>query len=121
MAEDKKVSASQAASEAKSTVEATNTDVEKATAEAAKRVPGKERFVTVDAVLANDEHYANIREAQAQTNGIDYDPKTDPENVEYVAPEVAPVASLNQNNLKHPASDEYVDPHMSKNYLGQPL
>lgn len=117
-------SAGEASKEAQKTVKETNQDVENASKEAASRLKGKRReaFNTTDAVLASDEkHYRNIREAQAQTGGDKYDEKNDPE----VHPEVndldSPTPSQSQNNLKHPAISEYTDPHMAKNYLGQPI
>lgn len=117
----KVVAPSQVANEAKQTVDATNKDVDKAGQEAANRLKGqsKERFNVTDAVLgSDDQHSVNVKKAQAQSFGEDYDPKTDPE----VTPtELSPAPSQNQNNLKHPAGEEWVDPHASKNYLGQPL
>jgi hypothetical protein len=126
MADDKKnvKSAGEASSENQEQVEQTNQDVEQASKEAAKRLEGKTRegFNTTDAVLGADEdHYKNVREAQAASFGEEYDEKNDPElhpEINYL--DVA-TPSQSQNNLKHPAIAEYTDPHMSKNYLGQPI
>lgn len=120
MADEKKVeSASKVADENKSLVEDTNASVEKATAQA---TGDNSRVVQVDAILGADEKHGDlVRTAQAASFGEEYDPKNDPESASFEPKAEAPVASLNQNNLKHPTSDEYNDPFMSKNYLGQPL
>jgi hypothetical protein len=125
MADDKKdvKSAGEASSENQEQVEQTNQDVEQASKEAATRLKGKtrERFNATDAVLADGEHYKNVRQAQAASFGETYDEKNDPEvNPELRTLDVA-TPSQSQNNLKHPAIAEYTDPHMSKNYLGQPI
>lgn len=107
------------ANEAGALVDATNSGVDKAGAEAASRLKGQraESVNTTDAVLGEDEkHGIAVKTAQAASFGETYDPKSDPENV---AETLVPVQSQNQNNLKHPAGDEFTNPHASKNYLGQ--
>lgn len=124
MADDKAQSASQAGKESAQATEATNKNVEQASKEAADTIKGqtKERFNTTDARLAeSDTHFTDVRRNQAESVGEVYDPKTDPEvnpeinTLDYATP------SQSQNNLKHPADPAYTDPHMSKNYLGQPI
>lgn len=68
----------------------------------------KESFNRTDALLGADEQHAKlVKEAQSQSTGDN--------------PVVVVAPSQNQNNRKHPVADEYSDPHMAKNYLGQPL
>jgi hypothetical protein len=115
----KVVSPEQQAKENAALVEATNSTVEKAGAEAASRLEGqsKERFNVTDAILgADDDHSVNVKRAQAATFGEEYDPKTDPEL--NPAP-LVPNASQNQNNAKHPADAIANDPLSARNYLGQ--
>jgi len=128
MADDKKKveSASRVGKEDAKHVEAINSSVDSATQKVADQGgdqgTANQRFVAVDAVLGQDEKHGDlVRTAQAATMGEEYDPKNDPESASYEPTPEAPVRSLNQNNLKHPASEEYADPYMSKNYLGQPI
>lgn len=106
------------ANENQDLVQATNSDVDKAGEEAAKRITGsREAFNVTDAILGESEdHGINVKRAQAASFGEEYDPKTDPEL--NPAP-LVPAASQNQNNLKHPEGDDFVNPHASRNYLGQ--
>lgn len=118
------VAPSEAKNEAKKLVGATNSDVEKAGNEAATRLEGQRReaFNVTDATLATDEHYKNVRRAQAATAGEDYDPKTDPELTSGGARgTITPAPSQNQNNLIHPNDDVIAHPHGSRNYLGQKI
>lgn len=115
------VAPSEVASENADLVQATNSDIDKAGEEAATRLEGqtRESFNITDAVLgADEEHGVNVKKAQAASFGEEYDPKSDPEL--NPAP-ISPVASQNQNNLKHPEAPEFTDPHASKSYLGQPI
>ena len=118
------VAPGEVADKAVENVKATNADVEKAGAEAAERLKGvsKERFNVTDAILGgeegDDEHYHNVRRAQASSFGEEYDPESDPE---LTPREISPAPSQNQNNLKHPEDPISNDPHTSRNYLGQIL
>lgn len=118
---DKVKSADEAQKEAQKVTKESNSQIEAAAKKAAtirerqlKDVPEdagpksfKESFNTTDAVLGADEQHAKtIKEAQSQS--LD-------DTFQVVTP------SLNQNNLKHPEEDAYTDPHMSKNYQGQPI
>lgn len=117
----KVVSASDKAKDNANLVETTNKDVEQAADEAATRLKGQRResFNVTDSVLGEDEeHGVNVKRAQAASFGEEYDPKSDPEAVII---EITPVASQNQNNLKHPSASEFTDPHAAKTYLGHPL
>lgn len=102
-------------------VQATNSNIDKAGEEATSRLKGsrKEAANTVDSILgADDQHGIDVKTSQAASFGEEYDPKTDPE--ENPAP-VTPAPSQNQNNLKHPDSEEDNDPQTSRNYLGQKI
>lgn len=122
---DKKVDVQSPDDAQKASTEVTsqiNDSVEKAAAEVAKDrnaelkdLPEdagpkakKESFNRTDALLGADEDHAKlVKEAQSQSVGDN--------------PVVVVAPSQNQNNRKHPVADEYSDPHMAKNYLGQPL
>lgn len=117
--EQKVQSPKEVAQEGSANVKATNQGVDKAGEEAAKRVEGQgsEAANTIDSILGADEkHGENVKKAQAATNGVEYDPDTDPE---LNPPAVTPAPSQNQNNLKHDDSVEANDPNASRNYLGQ--
>lgn len=105
-----------------------NTSIDKATTEAAKvreaqtkDLPAdagpksfKESFNVTDATLGqNDTHGELVKEAQAQSLGLDKDGKD--------VVTVTPTPSQNQNNLKHPESQDFTDPMRAQNYLGQPI
>lgn len=122
MADQKVVAPKEVTEDATKEVKQSNQEVEKAGAEAAKRLDKsdnrngqgavKERFNVTDAVLGEDEqHGETVKEAQARTNGTEYK-KEEPV-------EVTPAPSQNQNNLKHPEDKVANDPHASRNYLGQ--
>ena len=116
-------SAAEYGKESAKDVKKINDDVEEASKIAAKNLEGKtkEPFNLTDSALDQTDHYKDLREVQARSLGFEYDEKNDPELHPEVNTLEVPTPSSSQNNLKHPDTPEYTDPHMSKNYLGQPI
>lgn len=110
----------EAGEKASEQVKKTNQSVESAAAEAAKRLEArvsddpeapapKERFNITDIVLGETDHGKKVKEAQKATIES------------FDGSVVVPAHSQNVNNQKHPETVEANDPHLARNYLGQPI